>query len=181
MTRTAPGALLIAGFALAIALRVAIGGVAVADSVAAGLAFAAVLALLTFAAGTNCRLDRRSVAWGLGGAAVLLLPALLLAHPAPREGTFLPWALVVTVVATAEEAFLRGALFDALTRRFGDTAALVVTALCFAGLHLPLYGWHAMPLDLAVGLWLGALRRTTGTWTAPAIAHGLADLVAWWL
>lgn len=176
--------LLLAGFAVAVWLRVAVGGVAVAGSAPAGLTFAAALALLTCVAGTSVRLDRRVVAWGIGGAAVLLLPPLLLHLSQPSHtpgGAFLPWALVVTVVATAEEAFLRGALFDAISERSSESAAVAVTAVCFAALHVPLYGWHAVPLDLAVGLWLGALRRATAAWTAPALCHTLTDLTAWWL
>lgn len=176
--------LLLAGFAVAVGLRVAIGGTAVATSAPAGLVFAAGLGLLTCLAGTSLRINGRAVARGAGGAAVLLLPPLLLhltgpAHP--PAGAFIPWAVVVTVVATAEEAFLRGALYDALSERAGETTTLAVTSVCFAALHVPLYGWHAVPLDLAVGLWLGALRRATGTWTAPALAHAIADLAAWWL
>ena len=88
---------------------------------------------------------------------------------------------MTVAVATAEEAFLRGALYDAVARARGVDAAVVVGALAFAALHVPLYGWHAVPLDLAVGLALGALRVVTGTWTAPALAHAGADLVGWWL
>jgi len=84
-------------------------------------------------------------------------------------------------VAGAEEAFLRGALFDAVQRRWNVHAAVVVAAVAFAALHVPLYGWHVLPLDLAVGLVLGAARLAAGTWTAPAIAHISADLAGWWL
>jgi membrane protease YdiL (CAAX protease family) len=172
------------GFAIAVWLRVEIGGVGVATSAPAGLTFAATLVLLTLVSGTSLRLNRRAIAWGVGGAAVLLLPPFLMHLSQPSHtpgGSFLSWALTVTVVATAEEAFLRGALFDAITHRHGPTMAVAVTSVCFAALHIPLYGWHAAPLDLAVGLWLGALRRTTDTWTAPAISHTLADLAAWWI
>jgi hypothetical protein len=46
---------------------------------------------------------------------------------------------------------------------------------------VPLYGWGAVPLDLAVGVWLGGLRLVTGGWAAPAVAHTFADLAAGWL
>ena len=36
-------------------------------------------------------------------------------------------------------------------------------------------------LDLAVGVWLGALRAVSGSVAVPAIAHTLADLAGWWL
>ena len=46
---------------------------------------------------------------------------------------------------------------------------------------MPLYGWAALPLDLAVGLLLGGLRMLAGGWGAPAVAHAAADLAGWWL
>jgi membrane protease YdiL (CAAX protease family) len=86
------------------------------------------------------------------------------------------WATVVAAVAGAEELFLRGAFFDSVTDLAGRWSAIVVAAFAFAALHVPLYGWHVVPLDLAVGIWLGALRTATGTWVAPAVAHVAADL-----
>ena len=57
----------------------------------------------------------------------------------------------------------------------------LLLAVCFALLHVPLYGWHVVPLDLAVGLVLGGLRHGTGTAAAPAVTHVGADLVGWFL
>jgi membrane protease YdiL (CAAX protease family) len=81
----------------------------------------------------------------------------------------------------AEEAFLRGALFDAVEEWAGPAVAVAVGAVCFAGLHVPLYGWASAPLDLAVGLLFGALRWVSGSWLAPGLAHTFADLAGWWL
>lgn len=176
--------LLVAGFAAAVAVRVSYAGPAGAASVRAGLVFAALLLVLSGCAGARTRLDRRAIALGAVGMLVLVAPALAVhggTFAASRTITGYPgWAVATTIVATAEEAFLRGALFDAL-RRFGVGAAVVVAAVAFAALHVPLYGWHIVPLDLAVGLFLGALRVVTGGWAAPAIAHAGADLVGWWL
>jgi membrane protease YdiL (CAAX protease family) len=182
--------LLLVGFAAAVVLRSAVGGSAVARSEPAGLVFALGLLVLTVVAAprrarrVRPRRELMGAVAGLLGAAVLCVPAAV--HHADgtsvaRSGTgFLGWALVVTVVASAEEAFLRGALFRQL-ERFGIGTAIGVSALAFAALHVPLYGWGAAPLDLAVGVWLGALRATTGTPTAPAVAHVVADWAAWWL
>ena len=92
-----------------------------------------------------------------------------------------PWAVITIVVATAEEAILRGSLFDVLTRSHGALAAVLVTSVVFALLHVPLYGWHVVPLDLGVGLWLAGLRLISGGVAAPAVAHVVADLATWWL
>jgi membrane protease YdiL (CAAX protease family) len=84
-------------------------------------------------------------------------------------------------VAVAEELLLRGALFDALRRWRNPTTAIAVTAVAFAALHIPLYGWSVAPLDLAVGVFLGVLRERTGSVVAPALTHTVADLLGWWL
>jgi membrane protease YdiL (CAAX protease family) len=166
----------------ALAVRVALAGPAGGRSVPAGLVFGLVLGTAALAAGIRVQGSVRTVLIGLGGAGVLLAPVAIQAgigiHPA---APYLPWAAATAVVATAEEAFLRGALFDALSRWRGVNVAVIGGAIAFALLHVPLYGWHAVPLDLAVGLLLGALRLLAGTWTAPAIAHVAADLGGWWL
>lgn len=59
--------------------------------------------------------------------------------------------------------------------------AIAVTSLAFALIHVPLYGWHVVPLDLGVGVWLAGLRLASGSVAAPAIAHALADLATWWM
>ena len=175
--------LLLGAFAAAVVVRVAVAGPAGAGSMRAGLAFAAIVAALAAVGRCRVAVSARAVAVGLGGAVVLVLPVLV-THGAgghlPASG-YATWASATVLVATAEEAFLRGALYDAVARAHGVDVAVVVGAVAFAALHVPLYGWHVLPLDLAVGLVLGALRVTTGTWVAPAIAHVGADLVGWWL
>jgi membrane protease YdiL (CAAX protease family) len=164
-------------------VRVAVAGQAGAASIRAGLVFAAILTVAAVVSRVGVAVTPRAVALGLAGVALLVLPVLL-THDigaARPGGGYATWAIATTAVATAEEAFLRGALYDAVRRARGVDAAVVVGALAFAALHVPLYGWKALPLDFAVGLVLGALRVITGTWTAPAIAHVGADLVGWWL
>jgi membrane protease YdiL (CAAX protease family) len=175
------------GLACALGARLAVAGTDGARSLAAGLVFGALLAAV--AAFTRAYLPRtahtRAVFVGILGAVVLCVPAALRhvdgAVATLPLGDYLPWALGVVVVAVAEEALLRGSLFTAIDQRAGTAAAIGVTSLVFALLHAPLYGWGVVPLDLAVGVWLGALRATTGTVTAPALAHALADLAGWWL
>ena len=76
---------------------------------------------------------------------------------------------------------LRGVLFDALRPSVGIGRGRRaheprVRADPRAG-----YGWHVVPLDLAVGVWLAGLRLLSGGVAAPAMAHGLADIATWWL
>jgi membrane protease YdiL (CAAX protease family) len=129
--------------------------------VAIGIAFGLVLAAITIAAGS------------VSG---------VMTHLSGRPAApFVPWAAITILVAAAEEALLRGRLFDATRRAGGVAAAMLVTTLAFALMHVPLYGWHVVPLDLAVGVALGGLRLATGGIAAPAAAHAVADLATWWL
>jgi membrane protease YdiL (CAAX protease family) len=143
------------------------------------------VALVTQQADARAGRTRRGVLAGLAGAAVLCVPAAI-RHGAlggvvaPTDG-YARWAAFVVVVAIAEEALLRGSLFRAIEQRAGVGVAIAVTSVAFGLLHAPVYGWAVVPLDIAVGVWLGALRAATGTVTAPAIAHALADLAGWWL
>lgn len=180
----ASAAPLLAAFGGAVAIRVALAGPAGARSVTASATFAAVLAgVAAVSRLPQPRLDRRVIVVGLVTTAAIAVPAVLrVGVHASLPASDLPgWALLTVAVATAEEAFLRGVLFDAVQRRRGLDVAVVVTAVAFALLHVPFYGWSSLPLDLAVGLALGAARVAAGTWTAPAIAHVSADLVGWWL
>jgi membrane protease YdiL (CAAX protease family) len=175
--------LLLGAFGSAVVVRVAVAGPSGPGSIRAGLMFAAILAVLAFVSRAGFVVSRRAAIVGAAGAAVLVLPVLV-THGVGGHlaATGYPiWAVATAAVATAEEAFLRGALYDAVARDHGIDAAVVIGAIAFAALHVPLYGWHVVPLDLAVGLVLGALRVWTGTWTAPALAHAGADLIGWWL
>ena len=186
--------LLLAGFAAAVVTRVGVGGVGVAQSVPAGLVFAGALAVLTVAdqsAGRSrhpapARRGVTVVGSGLVGAALICAPALAshawngTLRSYPWQG-FAGWVLAIGVVATAEERFLRGTLFDALEELSGPATAIGVCAVAFALLHVPLYGWHVLPLDTAVGVVLGGLRFWTGTWVAPGVAHVAADIGGWFL
>lgn len=175
---------LAAAFVGAVAVRVALAGPAGARSVGGSLAFAGLLAAVAIGAGTRLpRMRARALAVGVVGLIALVVPAI--AHVGVRASLpvtdFPAWALLTVAVAGAEEAFLRGAVYDAVARRRGVDAAIVVGAVLFALLHLPFYGVGALPLDLAVGLALGVCRLAGGSWLAPAGAHVGADLVGWWL
>ena len=138
--------------------------------------------------GTGWRPQRErgsSVVVGVAGGAVLVA-LVIVTRSAQISGlapatAFGPWLAVTVLVATAEELVLRGALFDALDTSLGMLAAVLVTTAVFALVHVPLYGWHVVPLDLGVGLWLAGLRLATGGIAAPAIAHTIADLATRWL
>ncbi len=165
----------------AVALRL------VADPILVGLGFGACLLALGVVGGARVALSRpASLPIGLGGGAVLVIVALLARGSSPVATfptgvPFAPWALATVLVAIGEEVVLRGALLDALDVRRGTIVAILGTSLLFALIHVPLYGWHVVPLDFGVGLWLAGLRLLSGGVAAPAIAHTIADLATYWL
>ena len=179
-------ALVTAGLAVAVWLRWAATVSGTADALALGFTFGlGLLGVAVIGGWRPSMANARSIATGVAGGAVLVVLAL-----ATRTGPFIslapaapfaPWALVTILVACMEEAVLRGVLFAELDRDLGVGAAVVITSLLFAVIHVPLYGWHVVPLDLGVGLWLAGLRLASGGVAAPAIAHTVADLATWWL
>ena len=162
-----------------------VGGVS--DALTVGFAFGLALTALAVLAGQRVSMPRPAgLAIGVAGGAALVGLAVVahlgaagpsLAPAAP----FLPWASITILVATAEELVLRGVLFVAIRRHAGVATAIAVTSVVFALMHVPTYGWHVVPLDLGVGIWLGGLRLLGRGVAAPVVAHVLADLVTWWL
>jgi membrane protease YdiL (CAAX protease family) len=177
------------GLSLARAMALGAG----APSIPTGVAFAAVLlvpALLAPRLRARLRRPPKPAALVLGGAmgAVLLVPGawLLATGHHPPSAAIPPlllaaWAPAVLLVAAAEEIALRAGIQPWLTSALGPAPAIVITAAVFAALHYPLYGAGALPLDLGVGLLIGALRQFTGSVAASWLAHAVADLGAWWL
>ena len=174
------------GLGIAVAMRWVATVSGAVDAVAIGSAFGVGLLGVALLSGWRPgRWHAASLALGAAGGAVLVGLALLTrSGPIPGlspAASFGPWAAATILVATAEELVLRGALFEAIDRSLGVTGAVIITAVLFAVMHVPLYGWHVVPLDLGVGLWLAGLRLATGGVAAPAIAHTVADLATWWL
>jgi membrane protease YdiL (CAAX protease family) len=175
------------GLIVATAARVVIGGQSVAASMPAAVVFACLLLFTAIAAGWRPALPAWSgIALGIGGALVLVGFALQARdwHMLGPTESILPlagWSVIVVCVAVAEEILLRGVVLPSLARGCGPITGLLLSSILFAGIHVPLYGVGALPLDLAVGLWLGGLRLLSGGVTASATAHALADLAAGWV
>jgi membrane protease YdiL (CAAX protease family) len=83
---------------------------------------------------------------------------------------------LIVVAAVAEEAYFRRVLQGAL-RPLGPAAAVVITAVLFAAIHVPLYGVAALPVDVGAGLLLGWQRWASGGWVAPGVTHVVANLI----
>ena len=171
-------------------------GAAAPGQVAAAFAFGGVLLALWAAAHltgavrfpVDLDLRPRSLLAGIAVAGLLLAPGLWLramGHPTSLDvfglGFYLPLVPALLWIAPAEELFLRGLLQPAIRQAAGPGWAIAVVALLFAGIHLPAFGWAAMPLDLGVGLLIGWLREELRSVTSCIAAHTLADLGAWFL
>jgi membrane protease YdiL (CAAX protease family) len=81
-----------------------------------------------------------------------------------------------TLAAVSEEAFFRRFLYGKLLR-WGPAAAIGVSAIAFAFVHLSAYGMAAMPVDLGAGLVLGWQRWASGSWLVPAATHAWANVL----
>jgi len=109
------------------------------------------------------------------------LLALGLAHAAvpasaPVRASIAAAALSV-LAAVAEEALFRGAAFRLLERR-GMVLAAAGSAVLFALVHVPAYGWSAFPVDLGAGVLFSWQRFASGRWSVPAATHAAANLLA---
>jgi membrane protease YdiL (CAAX protease family) len=114
--------------------------------------------------------------WAL---ALGVLPFVVFAawfRPLPARGG---WIVVATasVAAVAEELFFRRLVYGWLAR-WGPLLAVAGSAVLFAAVHVPVYGPGILPIDLAAGLVFGWQRWASGTWTAPAATHVVANLLA---
>ena len=173
--------------ALVVGVRWQIYRTAALNGIAEGSVFGCALVAVALVAGVRPSVPRPGpVMAGAPAGAVLVAVSLLARWPAPplvlgHAAPFLPWVVVTTLVATGEELVLRGVLWHWTAAASGSGTALLVTSLAFALIHVPVYGWHVVPLDLGVGLFFGGLRLWFGGPAAPAAAHIVADLATWWL
>ena len=114
----------------------------------------------------------------LAGAALLNRPVVHLpALPSLVAGL----ALFGLFTAPAEELLFRGVLYGVVARIAGPVAAVALSSLAFALVHVPVYGFASLPLALTAGAILGWLRWWSGSLAAPAAVHVVADLALLWL
>ena len=101
--------------------------------------------------------------------------ALVAGSPPPAPATAFVVALN-TLAAVAEEAFFRRLVYGALLAA-GPVAAVAGSAVLFAAVHVTVYGFWVLPLDLAAGLLFGWQRHATGSWVVPAVTHAAANVL----
>ena len=112
----------------------------------------------------------------VGTLAIAVVAATAPLLPLQRPGVV---GIGLTVFAAfAEESLFRRSMF-ALLERWGSVFAVLASAAAFAVVHVPGYGWRALPLDLAAGVLFGWQRSATGSWTSPAATHAAANGMIW--
>lgn len=81
-----------------------------------------------------------------------------------------------SLAAVAEEAFFRRLAYGLLSPS-GPAFAIGASALLFAIVHVTVYGWWVLPIDLAAGVLLGWQRAASGRWWVPAVTHVVANVL----
>lgn len=90
----------------------------------------------------------------------------------PRDAYLLA-IIAVTLGPLVEELFFRGFFYPVLARRWGMTWGVFLTALPFALMHMPQYGyaWGALLVILVVGIVCGVVRAVTHSVGASFLVH----------
>jgi membrane protease YdiL (CAAX protease family) len=123
----------------------------------------------------------------VGGAmaAVVLTGAAFMTAPLTRPPDIAQLAgglaLFGLGTAPAEELLFRGVLYGLVDRTAGGTAAIVVSSVAFAAVHVPVYGVASVPLAVSAGLLLSWLRWWSRSLLPPVVVHAIADLSLLWL
>ena len=86
-------------------------------------------------------------------------------------------AALGAIAAVAEEAFFRRFMYGWLEEWWGAFAAIALTALAFALVHIPLYGTSVLWVDLGAGILLSWQRWAAGSWGPAAATHVTANLL----
>jgi membrane protease YdiL (CAAX protease family) len=103
---------------------------------------------------------------------------VLVGGPPPASFTLAVLAANV-LAAVAEAAWFRRYCYGVFEHA-GPVFAVGASAVLFALVHVAIYGWWVVPLDLAAGVVLGWQRAATGSWTVPAITHACANVLVLW-
>jgi membrane protease YdiL (CAAX protease family) len=90
----------------------------------------------------------------------------------PRDA-YLIAIIAVSLGPLVEELFFRGFLYPVLARRWGIAWAVFLTALPFAVMHMPQYGWAwgALAVIFIVGVVCGTVRALTKSVGASFLVH----------
>lgn len=120
----------------------------------------------------------------IGAAMLLVLSALENFLPMPKDTPFdklferprdayLLAIIAVSLGPLVEELFFRGLFYPVVARHWGAAWAIFVTAVPFALMHMPQYGyaWGALLVILIVGVVCGVVRAVTRSVGASFLVH----------
>jgi membrane protease YdiL (CAAX protease family) len=110
------------------------------------------------------------------GVGLFALGRVLTTSPRPNVNTR-EFLVLMVLASLAEEALFRRLIYGALLERGGPVLAVAGSTLLFAAVHVSIYGYWVLPLDLAAGAVLGWQRWATGSWLVPGITHIVANLL----
>jgi membrane protease YdiL (CAAX protease family) len=81
--------------------------------------------------------------------------------------------IAVTLGPLVEELFFRGFFYPVIARRWGAGWGIFLTALPFAAMHMPQYGyaWGALLVIFIVGVVCGIVRAVTHSVGASFLVH----------
>lgn len=122
--------------------------------------------------------------FGVGVVMLLLLSMLESVLPMPKDTPFeklfarprdayLLALIAVSLGPLVEELFFRGFFYPVVARRWGAAWGVFLTALPFALMHMPQYGyaWGALLVILIVGVVCGVVRAATKSVGASFLVH----------
>jgi membrane protease YdiL (CAAX protease family) len=132
----------------------------------------------------------RQAVTAVGGLAVLLTASDLITYLSDRPivpefmdrvytTAWFPVLLLALVVAAPlnEETLFRGFLFRGIVGAWGPVAAIVISALFWAVLHVQ-YDLFGIASILVMGLYIGTVRHRTGSLPLTMSLHAIANAVA---
>lgn len=99
---------------------------------------------------------------------------------ATPAGAVVMLVCLISIVPLTEEAYFRGVLYAAVSRRMGVRAAIAITALVFAVVHFSTYGvqWVVAFQAFVIGVTMGILRARAGSIWPCIVAHATFNLIA---
>jgi membrane protease YdiL (CAAX protease family) len=133
---------------------------------------------------------QRDALLAVGGLALLLTASDLVTHALGRpvvppvmidvyRSSWPPLLLLTLVVGAplGEETLMRGFLFKGIASAWGPAAAIVLSALAWASLHIQYDPYEIAVIGLS-GLYLGLVRYKTGSLPLLMALHALSNAVA---
>ena len=166
---------LVATGCLALVLRIAIVGSSAAVPIF--VAILAALAVVSIATPVGADVPRLPTPLVVAlGIAAVLAAAIVVGRGMPLPTGALVLALGVAA-AVSEELFFRRLVYGRL-EAFHPMVAIIGSALLFALVHVPLYGFPVFWVDLGAGLLFSWQRWASGGWGASAATHAVANILA---